>query len=149
MTKIGFVDSSIILRHLLKESNPYLSFEKFDHLFSSELLELEVKRTIDRFRLSHLWPDSDVNHRLTLFYNLTSGFSTIPIQTPVIRRASNPFSVPIKSLDAIHLATAMIIREDIREPIIFLTHDRKLAEIALDSGFEVEGISSFKKSVKN
>lgn len=47
--------------------------------------------------------------------------------------------MPLKTLDAIHLATAMWWRDDAHHNLTFATHDAKLAEAARAAGFPVLG----------
>ena len=56
----------------------------------------------------------------------------------VFQRASEPFSTVVGTLDAIHLATALSIRE-IENVDLLLTHDSQLATAAKSLGFEVMG----------
>ena len=57
----------------------------------------------------------------------------------VFQRASETFPTVVGTLDAIHLATALSIRE-IENVDLLLTHDSQLATAAKSLGFEVMGI---------
>jgi hypothetical protein len=61
------------------------------------------------------------------------------IQRPVLARASEPFPTPLGTLDALHLATALVWRERMHQPVAMATHDRDLALAARSFGFEVLG----------
>ena len=56
--------------------------------------------------------------------------STTPSSTR--RRSLSP--VGLRSLDAVHLATALSVREEIG---VFLTYDKRLADAATDLGLNV------------
>jgi predicted nucleic acid-binding protein len=43
-------------------------------------------------------------------------------------------------LDALHLATALIYRDNNGDEITFMTHDKELARIATAMGFSVVGV---------
>ena len=45
------------------------------------------------------------------------------LQRPILARASDPFPTPLGTLDALHLATAPVWRERMREPLVMATHD--------------------------
>jgi len=46
----------------------------------------------------------------------------------------------LKTLDALHLATARRARATLAPDLIFATHDRQLASAAVQMGFEVAGV---------
>ena len=61
------------------------------------------------------------------------------LRPPVLSRASEPMPMPMGSLDAIHLATALIWRDRIGPLPELATHDGVLATAARAFGFEVRG----------
>ena len=58
---------------------------------------------------------------------------------PVLRRAGQPFPTPLGTLDAVHLATALLWRDTRGEDLALATHDRALALAARASGLTVIG----------
>jgi hypothetical protein len=63
------------------------------------------------------------------------------IDDSVIQRARDPFAVNVRALDAIHVATAEILRAEADgEPLEFWTHDERQATAALSRGLPVRGI---------
>ncbi len=63
----------------------------------------------------------------------------IAIDDEVLDRGSAAFAAPLKSLDAIHLATAIMVRDKELPDLAFATHDTTLARAARYAGFEVLG----------
>jgi len=58
----------------------------------------------------------------------------------ILLRAEQPMPVALGSLDALHLATAMVFREFTGDGSLgFATHDRTLAKAARTMGFAVIG----------
>jgi len=57
----------------------------------------------------------------------------------VLTRASQPFPTELGTLDAIHLATAMLWRERGGEDLVMATHDAALGVAARACGFRVVG----------
>jgi hypothetical protein len=57
----------------------------------------------------------------------------------IIERAGGSFGRPLKTLDAIHLITAVAWRERLGEEITFVTHDIRLAAAAATYDFPVLG----------
>ncbi|PWB76689.1 MAG: hypothetical protein C3F15_04755 [Holophagae bacterium] len=58
---------------------------------------------------------------------------------PVLARASQPMPTSLGTLDAIHLATALMWAEQAGSPLVMATHDRLLATAARASGLRVVG----------
>lgn len=67
-------------------------------------------------------------------------FSLVALDSVVLERAAEPFPTSLGSLDAIHLASAMLARDSI-EGLVFRTHDDKLGTAAQATGFQDHGVS--------
>ena len=65
-------------------------------------------------------------------------FAIHPVTNRMFQRAGETFPSVVGTLDAIHLATALSIRE-IETVDLLLTHDSQLATTARSLGFEVMG----------
>jgi hypothetical protein len=61
-----------------------------------------------------------------------------PLDERIMQRASETFPTVVGTLDAIHLATAISVRES-EEIDLLLTHDSQLGIAARSLGFEVLG----------
>lgn len=133
-----FLDTSVVLRILLDQPRAFSATGQWEVAVSSELLRVEVMRVFDRLRLKGLLTDVDVAERLALFYRMAGTFQYVPIRPEILVRASSPFRTPVGTLDAIHLATALLWIEENGEPLTFLTHDAELALAARASGLEVK-----------
>ena len=59
---------------------------------------------------------------------------------PVLARAAQPFPVVLGTLDAIHLATALLWRERSDADLVMATHDATLGLAARAVGFRVIGL---------
>ena len=66
-----------------------------------------------------------------------AGITLVPVDQSVLERAGEPFPTPLKTLDAIHLATALLLNDDLGGGIVLLTHDRQLGVAALACGLTV------------
>lgn len=63
-------------------------------------------------------------------------YLSIPLESPVLERARNLVSqYPLRSLDAIQLASAIVATQILNEPMIFLSGDANLLKIAVLEGF--------------
>jgi uncharacterized protein len=136
----AYVDSSILLRLVLGEREALSSWAAIDQAVSSELVRVECLRTIDRARLRLGLDDADVAYRRAALLEVIDRLALVPLMTPVLDRAAEPFPTSLGSLDAIHLATALLVRDEFEE-LVFATHDRELALGAQAMGFEVAGIA--------
>jgi hypothetical protein len=61
------------------------------------------------------------------------------LQRPVLARASESFPTPLGTLDALHLATALVWRDRMQKELVLTTHDDDLAIAARACGIEVVG----------
>ena len=110
----SFVGLIFLNQEHAQEANQILHDLGKDNFFaSSRLLEVELIRLMRRNGLAL----DDVNEYLRELYLL-------PIDDAVVERAC-ALTGSLKSLDAIHLATALTI-DSPRDPVTFLTHDARL-----------------------
>ena len=118
-----YVDSSVALAQLLAEDRyPDASFWQEGALVSSRLLEYEVWTRINGRGLAGSHGD-DV--RLLL-----GRLAFLELTPPVLARAIEPFPTPVRTLDALHLASIEFLRELSQRPQL-ATYDRRLAEAAV------------------
>jgi len=119
-----YVDSSVILAQLLAEDRfPDSSFWNGGPLVSSRLLEYEVWNRINGRGLAGSHGD-DV--RLLL-----GRVAMLELAPPVLARALEPFPTPIRTLDALHLASIEFLRAVGQRPSL-ATYDRRLAAVAVE-----------------
>ncbi len=136
---IVYVDTSVVLRVLLHESNPVGIWGEWNKAYSSALWRVEALRTVDRLRLTHEISDTEVAELVRDVQIIHETFAIHPITNQILQRASETFPTVVGTLDAMHLATALSIRE-IESLDLLLTHDSQLATAARSLGFEVMGI---------
>jgi predicted nucleic acid-binding protein len=134
-----YIDTSVILRILFREPNPVELWGKWQRAFSSSLWRVEALRTVDRLRLSGDLSDEDVANLVRDIRVVHETLAIYPLSERILQRASESFPTVVGTLDAIHLATALALREV--EPIdLLLTHDSQLATAAQSLGFTVLGV---------
>jgi len=134
-----YVDTSVVLRVLLREPNPVAIWGQWNKAYSSALWRVEALRTVDRLRLNHEISDSEVADLVREIQITHETFAIYPLRNPILQRASETFPTVVGTLDAIHLATALSIRE-IENIDHLLTHDSQLATAAKSLGFDVIGM---------
>lgn len=136
-----YIDSSAVLRIVLSEPSPLLEWTRVERGFASEIIRLECLRTIDRARILRRIPDSAISERRAAVLEVLAGFELVPLDELILLRASEPFPTMLGSLDAIHLATALFVRERIPD-VGIATHDSMLAVAARAVGFDVFGATA-------
>jgi len=135
-----YVDTSVILRILFREPNPVEVWGKWERAFSSNLWRVEALRTVDRLRLSGDLSDEDVADLVRDIRLVHETLAIYPLLDRILQRAGETFPTVVGTLDAIHLATALAIRE-VEAIDLLLTHDGQLATAARCVGFTVVGAS--------
>lgn len=133
-----YVDTSVLLRIVLGEARPLRQWSSIARAVSSQLTRVEALRVIDRARILLRRPDEEVAERRQAVLETLAGFYLAPLDSSILERAANPFPTLLRSLDAIHLATALSVREQF-DDLAFATHDKILAIAARAVGFKVLG----------
>lgn len=138
---IAYLDSSVILRVVLGEAGRLREWAGLDQGVTSALAEVESLRTIDRLVVRGALAATEAAGRRAAIYALLEAVELVELAPPVLARASQPFPVPLGTLDALHLATALLWRERGERGLTFATHDLALAQAARASGFQVLGVA--------
>jgi len=135
----AYVDTSALLRIVLREAGALDELRSCDALVSSELIAVESARAIDRLRLQGSLSTAEAANRLAIVSEWPEAIDLVLLRPPVLARAGEPMPIPLGTLDALHLATALVWRDRMRQPLVVATHDDALALAARAFGFEVLG----------
>jgi predicted nucleic acid-binding protein len=136
----AYIDTSALLRIVLREAGALDDLRSYERLVSSELIVVESMRTIDRLRLQGALSAEEAAGRLRIVNDWLEAIDLVLIRPPVLSRASEPMPMPLGTLDAMHLATALIWRDRVGPLPAIATHDSMLGTAALAFGFDVLGI---------
>ena len=109
---------------------------------SSELIVVERLRTIDRLRLQGALTTKEAAVRRRALAEWFEAIDLVLLRPPVLNRASEPMPTPLGTLDALHLATALVWRDRVGSLSLVATHGAALGEAARSFGFDVRGILS-------
>jgi predicted nucleic acid-binding protein len=137
---IAYIDTSALLRIVLREPGALEELRTYDGLVSSELIAIESARTIDRLRLQGSLTTDEAATRLRTVGEWLEAIDLVLLRPPVLSRASEPMPMPLGTLDAVHLATALIWRDRRGALSTIATHDTVLGSAARTFGFDVRGI---------
>lgn len=135
-----YLDASVVLRKLQRETAGLPSWGKWSRAYSSELLRVEVCRTVDRNRVRGTLTDANVADLMQKAHAVFDAVELVPLSAPVLSRAAESFPTSLGALDALHLATALRLAELNDLEMTFLTHDAELALAARSLNFVVEGV---------
>jgi predicted nucleic acid-binding protein len=137
---VKYVDASAVLRILFSESGSKVPLAGNDRVVSSQLVEIEAFRAVDRERLLGNLDDAETASKRKELADLFAMLDLAAIDAEVVDRAKSPFAVNVRALDAIHVATAEILAAEAEgEPLEFWTHDDRQATAALSRGLTVRG----------
>lgn len=137
---IAYIDTSALLRIVLREPGALDDLRSYDALVSSELIAVESPRTIDRLRLQGSLTVEEAAARVRAVNDWLEAIDLVLLRPPVLSRASEPMPMALGTLDALHLATALIWRDRVGALPTMATHDAALGSAARAFGFEVRGI---------
>ena len=137
---IAYIDTSALLRVVLREPGALDDLRSYDGLVSSELIAVESARTIDRLRLQGSLTTEEAAARVRAVNDWLEAVDLVLLRPPVLSRASEPMPMSLGTLDALHLATALIWRDRMGPLSMMATHDTALGMAAQAFGFDVRGI---------
>ena len=135
-----YLDASAVLRILFGESGSRAPRAK-DAAFSSQILRVETARAIERAHLAGRI-DAGLRARKTIeLGEVLKAISVVPVSEDIVAIAAEPFGIPVRALDAIHIATAIYLQSELGEPVDFWTHDAVQARAAVVRALAVRGIA--------
>ena len=137
---IAYLDSSVVLRVILGQRDRLRAWKSIERGVASALVQVECLRTLDRLRLRAGLSDEDLAERRQTVFRIIDETEVVEPSMVVLDRAARPFPTELGTLDAIHLATALMWREARGEEIVMATHDRALGTAARASGLQVVGL---------
>jgi predicted nucleic acid-binding protein len=116
-----YLDSSVALAHLLAEERRPLASLWADMIISSRLLEYEVWCRLHAHQLAASHGEAA--------RQLLGRVSLLELSPLVVGRALEPFPAPVRTRDALHLASIEFLRAR-RINIRLATYDRRMIAVA-------------------
>lgn len=139
---IAYVDASVLLRVALGQRDALPEWRQIDRGVSSALVMTECLRALDRLRLRAALSDAEMATRRAAILALIAALELVEVDSVVLDRAAQPMPTELGTLDAIHLATAILWKDAAHADLIMATHDTALALGAVAHGLRVVGVSS-------
>jgi predicted nucleic acid-binding protein len=128
-----YLDTSVALAHLLAEDRTPPPAIWDEDLVSSRLLEYEIWTRVHALALTRSHGD--------LARDLIQRVSLVELAPPVLSRALDPFPAPVRTLDALHLASIEFLRSQ-RQKVTLASYDRRLVKAARALGIPIHRIAS-------
>lgn len=126
-----YLDTSVVLAHLLAEDRRPSAELWQEELVTSRLLEYEMWTRLHARDLARSHGD---DARLIL-----ARLAFVELRPEVLERALDPFPVPVRTVDALHLATIAFLREHGKE-VALATYDGRMREAAEGMGVGVHAL---------
>lgn len=123
-----YLDTSVALAHLLAEDRTPPPGLWAEVLVSSRLLEYELFNVMNARRLKR---DALANAR-----SLISRIAFVELAPPVLARALEPFPAPVRTLDALHLASLHFLVAQ-QQSVRLASYDRRMLDVARTLGFPI------------
>ena len=123
-----YLDTSVALAQLLAEDHYPPEDLWAETLVSSRLLEYELWNRINARGLAESHDES--------LRTLLGRMAFLELSPTVLARALQPFPVPVRTLDALHLASATFLLERSQE-VLLASYDRRMLETARGLGVPV------------
>jgi predicted nucleic acid-binding protein len=120
-----YLDTSVALAHLLGETRRPADSLWQNPLIASRLLQYELWT---RLNARGLGATHGEDAREVL-----ASVALVELAPPVLARALEPFPAPVRTLDALHLATLLFVKGD-GAGLRLATYDERLAEVAVKLG---------------
>ena len=134
---VFYFDSSVILRFAIGHENAIHDFSPYTYKASTSAITIiECLRVLDRWRITKEISDKKLVDSRTICLQILNGLRIVSIDDSIVSLASQTFPIALKSLDAIHLATAIHLQNETKHGILLLTHDIKLQMAAIAMNIE-------------
>jgi predicted nucleic acid-binding protein len=140
MIPYAYLDSSVVLRLLLGQPDALAEWGEVETGVASALVEVECLRTLDRLRWIGAISDDGLAERRGAVFALMAAMEVVEVTRTVLARASQPLPTALGTLDALHLASALLWREQSGAELALATHDAAMGRAARASGFPVIGL---------
>jgi hypothetical protein len=128
-----YVDSSVALAQLLAEDRVPPAWLWRESLITSRLLEYEVWTRIHARGLVHSHGD--------LVREFVLRLALVEMAAPVLARALEPFPRPVRTLDALHLASVEFLRA-YGQRVTLASYDDRQRAAAAAMGIELADLSA-------
>ena len=126
-----YLESSVALAHIFAEDRQPREGIWEEPLIASRLVQYEVWTRVNSRGL-------DTSHG-EIVRGVLERISYVELSTPVLDRVLEPFPVPVRTLDALHLATMVFLMND-GQPVELASYDERLVVAAREMRIPVRAL---------
>jgi len=123
-----YVDTSVALAWILAEDHRPPSSLWDGSVVSSRLLQYELTNRLHAYGMT--------STRESQAQEIISVLSFVELTVPVLERAMRPFPVPVRTLDALHLATFEFLLQHAAN-MSLATYDGRMVSVAEAAGWRI------------
>lgn len=139
----AYWDTSALAKVYVRESGSAraIALHQSHAVISSALLPLELSSLIERQRRDRLIEAGEARRVSALFHTHRRDWTLIAVSADVLERGERLVALsPLRTLDAIHLASALLVASQQPVPLPFVTADRRQADTAGKLGLALEWV---------
>lgn len=140
-----YAETSAVLRWLFGETggdDVRVVMAESTKVTSSRLTLIEARRVVRRAERDGRFTAAQGADVLAVFAQAASTWAVLEVSEQVARRAEDVFPhEPVRTLDALHLASALFLRQSIPD-LAILTADERIRANASLLGFRVEAVGA-------
>jgi predicted nucleic acid-binding protein len=129
-----YLDTSCIAKLFLQEPDSLTvrnAVEKADALVTSFISYLEMHSVIARNEREKKFGQAEAKRIRDVFETDWAHYGKVPVDAPILNKGKQLLAeYPLRTLDAIQLASALEISSQATSPLIFLTADKRLEAVA-------------------
>ncbi len=135
-----YLDASVPIRAILRDGPLLDAWGAWDIAITSDLFTVEARRVLDRLRVTQVYDDAERARAAAELLAIERSLTLLDVSRDVLAQASLPMATTVGTLDAIHLASAILVRKGALPDLVFATHDRQQGIAAVALGFDVIGV---------
>ena len=128
-----YIDTSVALAQLFAEDVRPPAWLWAETLVTSRLLEYELWTRVNGRKLARTHGEAA--------HGLVARLALLELSTPVLARVLEPFPVPVRTLDALHLASLDFLRQS-GQTVDLASYDNRMLIAARAMGIRVLDLSS-------
>ena len=126
-----YVDTSVALAWIFAEDHRPPASLWSESVVSSRLLQYELANRLHAYGVN--------STRENQAREITSVLSFLELTVPVLERAMKPFPVPVRTLDALHLATFEFLLHHAAD-LSLASYDRRMISVAEAVGWRIHAL---------
>ncbi|QPM67336.1 type II toxin-antitoxin system VapC family toxin [Atribacter laminatus] len=138
---IAYFDTSALIKFYIDEKDSDLvkeTVKSSEVVFTSKISYVEMFSVFSRIKRDQAITENDYRRILKSFIVDWESYAVIEITNRILNISSQLFEFyPLRSLDALHLGSALFTQKEVDEDIAFVCFDNRLWKAAKEENFKV------------